>query len=145
MDKTNTYINDDGETVIESTSHKAIVFNDKKLLLIRNEHTGELCIPGGREKVGEEYGDTLIRELIEEARLKCRLISAELIQSTPSIFRWKGDGILRHINKKWYVCEVEVDAEEATDACVWADYQTASDAFQRQEDLLLLEKIRHYF
>lgn len=146
MDKLNIYINSDGEEVRQTTSHKALVFRDKKLLMSRNEYSGEFCVPGGREQVDETPEDALLREIAEESRLKCfRLLSTKLIQENAAVFRWHADQKLRHIDQKWYLCELKIEDPIDPEGIQWMTYEQAAAVMTREAERQVLEKIKTHF
>jgi ADP-ribose pyrophosphatase YjhB (NUDIX family) len=102
-DNTSIYDNEQNEKVKKSFSLKIILEIEGKILLVSNEHTGELTIPGGRGKIGESERDTIYRELLEETGVE---IPAEIefkeIHTSRTVFRSPKDGNLRDITAIFY-------------------------------------------
>lgn len=146
MDKIHIYQNEAGEEVKESTSQKALIFRNGKLLLAKNEHTYELCVPGGREGIDETKEATLIREIAEETGYKSfKLLNFKTLHKNSTIFRSPKDNQWRHINQEWNLCDVEVSDQIDPPKVIWADYENATSAFSREHEKTVLSSIAHLF
>lgn len=146
MDKVSFYQDSNGEKVSRTTSHKAVVFIDGRLLTVVNEYSGELCIPGGRQQVDEQPIDTLTREIREE--IGCgtlRILSATLIHESEDVFRWHEDGMLRHIDRKWHLCQLDPEGLPPIDQLSLLDRDAAIAALNRESQVSLLTVISDYF
>lgn len=93
-----------------------IIFNGDQILLVKRKYgskKGFWCIPCGHVEQGEDPRDAVVREIIEETHLHCKVMSCVSEQST---IRENGSVYIG----SWYMLNVEGgelmaddDAEEA--------------------------------
>jgi len=89
-----------------------IVIHDSKILLIP-ERTRELfALPGGTMKVGEDFGDTLVREIKEETGVNVKV--GRLVDVKTNIFFHPADGPTRQTLQIYFTADY-LDGEVSCD------------------------------
>lgn len=94
-------MNDQPKIYIIPVSCKGIVFEDERVWLRKNERN-EWEIPGGKEDVGEQPEETVVREIKEELGLETTIIDivdAYMFQINKSTDETKGVLVLSYLCK----------------------------------------------
>ena len=104
--------------VRKPTTHGALValWNDGKLLLVRNSYVGYYSLPGGYIHSGESSRDAAVRELNEEIGLKARADQLELALDTTHEWEGKHDHVEIFSLEIAKRPDVRVDHREVIDA-----------------------------
>ncbi|MDO8512762.1 MAG: NUDIX hydrolase [bacterium] len=81
------------ENKIWAVTIKGLVFNEEGKLLLLQEPDGMWELPGGRVEHGEEFAQTLTREIMEEMGVECEIIDQQPHWAWPehlvNLQRWR--------------------------------------------------------
>ncbi|MCL2198744.1 MAG: NUDIX domain-containing protein [Defluviitaleaceae bacterium] len=90
-------------------SARAIIYVDKKLVMVKSEKFGEYKFPGGGIDDGETHVETLIRETLEEAGL--HILPATIREYGSTLMRKKsieGNKIFEQVSF-YYTCDIDTE------------------------------------
>ena len=95
----------------------AIIMNDGKLLVVRNERKNIFIMPGGGQEDGETHEQCLTRELMEELEVKPKNFRFFGTFVEPAMFE-KGN-ITAHV----YFVDIDGEPEPSSEVveCLWLD------------------------
>ena len=110
-DKKTWYTDESGQRVEKSDSIRAFIVKDGQVLLVPNEHTGELSIPGGTPEEGETHIESLKREYAEEVGDDPQnlIVEARPFYEKDSIFKSPTVDKIMHKIKIYYACTLQGD------------------------------------
>jgi 8-oxo-dGTP pyrophosphatase MutT (NUDIX family) len=92
--------------IISRQAIRAVIVNENKLLLVRN-NKGDYKFPGGGSEKAESYEDTLIREVREETGYLVNSVKEEIGQIIErSLDKYEDNTIFQNVSH-YYICLIK--------------------------------------
>lgn len=139
-DKKTWYTDESGQLIEKSDSIRAFIVKDGKVLLVPNEHTGELSIPGGTLKHGETHIECLKREYAEEVgdNPTNLTMSEQPFFTKEVIFKSPTKDKIKHQTRIYYACTIQ--QEPVTDVPIsWVQNEEVSIVLTRDYQLEMVK------
>ncbi len=110
-DKKTWYTDESGQQVEKSDSIRAFIIKNGHVLLIPNEHTRELSIPGGTLKRDETHLECLKREYVEEVgdNPQNLIVGDHPFYEKDVIFKSPTKDKIKHQTRIYYACTLQRD------------------------------------
>jgi 8-oxo-dGTP diphosphatase len=123
-------------TEVEVRAAGGLILRDGQVLLIHRPHYGDWSFPKGKLDPGESWGEAAVREVEEEAGLRCRL--------GPEVGRTHYlDAQGREKEVRYYLmeCDGEPAADNEVDQVRWVPVDEAAAVLSYERDRELLAEV----